>query len=150
MINQEKPLESLLTLEETAKYLNVHPNTIYRLIKEYHLPAVKVINQWRFRRGDLEKFVCEHLTFGPVLVATKPFVFKKAVLDKYIKESEVYYVHDEAFFGKLGKRRDWFPPTSLPVIFKYNLGEKMVNLGRKLIGNPPLPQRYAKPQPAPA
>jgi excisionase family DNA binding protein len=140
-------IEPLLTVEEVARYLNVHPDTVYRLIKEYHLPAVKIINQWRFRRQDLEKFICEHLTFGISLHSTKPLVFKKDVLDKYINEPEEYYVHDEAFFGKLGKRQDWFSPTSLPVIFKYNLGEKMVNLGRKVMGKPPIPQRYAKPQP---
>jgi excisionase family DNA binding protein len=46
-----KSIESLFTLEDVAKYLNVSTKTIYRLIKEYHLLAVKVINQWRFRNN---------------------------------------------------------------------------------------------------
>ena len=38
----------VLTLEEVASYLRVHPSTIYRLLKKKQLPAFKVGSDWRF------------------------------------------------------------------------------------------------------
>lgn len=44
----------LLTCEEAAAFLRVHPRTVYRLLREGKLPGVKVGRQWRIRRTDLE------------------------------------------------------------------------------------------------
>ena len=37
-----------MTLKEVARYLSVHPNTIYRLAKQGKIPAFKVGSDWRF------------------------------------------------------------------------------------------------------
>ncbi len=50
----------LLTCEEAAAYLRVHPRTVGRLLKEGRLPGVKVGRQWRLRRADLDA----HLSGG--------------------------------------------------------------------------------------
>ena len=44
----------LLTCEEAAAYLRVHPRTVGRLLKEGKLPGVKVGRQWRLRKADLD------------------------------------------------------------------------------------------------
>ena len=38
----------LLTLDNVAEYLHVHPSTIYRMIKRNQLPAFKFGGAWRF------------------------------------------------------------------------------------------------------
>ncbi len=40
---------SLVTVKEMASYLGVTQRTVYRLMKEYHMPASKIGGQWRFK-----------------------------------------------------------------------------------------------------
>jgi excisionase family DNA binding protein len=48
--------ESILTLEDCAKYLRVHPSTIYRLVKKKEIPAFKVGRAWRFTRKSIDRW----------------------------------------------------------------------------------------------
>jgi excisionase family DNA binding protein len=56
--------EQLLTPEETAEYLRVNPQTIYRLLRRGKLPGAKVGHQWRVRRSDLESFLQGNVFMG--------------------------------------------------------------------------------------
>jgi excisionase family DNA binding protein len=38
----------LMTVREVSAYLQVHPVTIYRLLKRHELPAFQVGSEWRF------------------------------------------------------------------------------------------------------
>ncbi len=46
---QQKSIGTLMTVGEVATYLAVNERTVYRLIKEGHLPAYRVGGQWRFK-----------------------------------------------------------------------------------------------------
>lgn len=46
--------EDLMTSHELADYLKVDLRTVYRYIKQGHIPKVKVGGRWRFRRSDIE------------------------------------------------------------------------------------------------
>jgi excisionase family DNA binding protein len=48
--------EVVLTAEEIAKYLRVHPYTVKRLAREGKLPGFKVGGQWRFDSQEIEKW----------------------------------------------------------------------------------------------
>lgn len=50
-------MEKLMTLEEVADYLRLSKDTVYRLANTGKLPASKVGNQWRFRRGDVDEWL---------------------------------------------------------------------------------------------
>ena len=54
----------LLTCEEAAAYLRVHPRTVGRRLKEGKLPGVKVGRQWRLRRADLDAYLRGERTAG--------------------------------------------------------------------------------------
>lgn len=47
----------IMTLKEVAKYLGLHPISIYRLIKTTNIPAMKVGGQWRFRKDLLDSWL---------------------------------------------------------------------------------------------
>jgi len=47
---------NVMTLEEVAKYLRVHPSTIYRLVKRGKLPAFKVGSDWRFNLESIDNW----------------------------------------------------------------------------------------------
>ena len=47
-------VKEILTAEEVAKYLRIHPYTAKRLAREGKLPGFKVGGQWRFKKKELE------------------------------------------------------------------------------------------------
>ncbi len=47
---------SILTLENVAEYLRVHPSTIYRLLKRKQLPAFKIGRDWRFSLESIDQW----------------------------------------------------------------------------------------------
>jgi len=49
----------VMTLEEVAAYLRVHPSTIYRLLKKNQIPAFKVGSDWRFNLESVDKWCLE-------------------------------------------------------------------------------------------
>jgi nitrogen PTS system EIIA component len=55
--NSAGHLEAFLSTEEMLAYLNVTPRTIYRLIRASELPAVRIGQQWRFRRADVDAWL---------------------------------------------------------------------------------------------
>jgi excisionase family DNA binding protein len=46
----------VFTVEEVARYLHVHPSTIYRLLRQKELPAFKVGSDWRFNIESIDKW----------------------------------------------------------------------------------------------
>ncbi len=49
----------IMTLEETAKYLKIGKSTLYKMAREGKIPAVKIANQWRFKKEDIDKWLQE-------------------------------------------------------------------------------------------
>jgi len=52
--------DKLLTIEETAKYLDVHPMTLYKWARDDKVPATKIGKVWRFRKEKLDKWLDKH------------------------------------------------------------------------------------------
>ena len=49
--------EALLTASEIAQHLKLHVESIYRLISQRGLPAVKLGGQWRFRLSEVDQWL---------------------------------------------------------------------------------------------
>jgi excisionase family DNA binding protein len=49
----------LMDVNELAAYLQIHRETIYRLIKRRKLPAFKVGYDWRFGKEEIDRWLCE-------------------------------------------------------------------------------------------
>lgn len=49
----------IISLPEACKFLDVHRNTLYRLIEAGEIPAFRLIKggRWKFRRRDLEQWL---------------------------------------------------------------------------------------------
>jgi excisionase family DNA binding protein len=52
--NRESPV---LTVREVALYLRIHQTTVYRLLKQHKLPAFQVGSDWRFNRGEIQRWM---------------------------------------------------------------------------------------------
>jgi excisionase family DNA binding protein len=56
------PIESgpkILTLKEVSEMLHVVSATVYKLIIEGKIPSFRVGTDWRFRKGQIERWVAE-------------------------------------------------------------------------------------------
>ncbi|MHA1304110.1 MAG: helix-turn-helix domain-containing protein [Candidatus Heimdallarchaeaceae archaeon] len=50
-------MEELLTLEELAKYLKISKPTLYKMVEKGKIPALKIANQWRFKKDDINRWL---------------------------------------------------------------------------------------------
>ena len=55
--NTVEKLPRLLTIKEVAIYLSLSQRTVYRLIEEGTIPALKIGGQWRFDQRALDRWV---------------------------------------------------------------------------------------------
>jgi len=46
-----------MTLEETAEYLQVSRDSIYRMAQKGEIPASKVGNLWRFKKEEIDEWM---------------------------------------------------------------------------------------------
>jgi len=53
----EPTMEKWSSVEETAKYLGVSKDTIYRWIVRKQMPATKIGRQWKFKLSEVEGWV---------------------------------------------------------------------------------------------
>jgi len=52
-------VSDILSVPEACRFLSVHRNTLYKLIRAGELPAFRLITggHWRFRKGDLSEWL---------------------------------------------------------------------------------------------
>ncbi|MFH1623689.1 MAG: helix-turn-helix domain-containing protein [Pseudomonadota bacterium] len=51
--------KEILTIEETASFLQIGKRSLYRLAKEGRIPGKKILNKWRFERESLKRWVTQ-------------------------------------------------------------------------------------------
>jgi excisionase family DNA binding protein len=47
----------IMTVAETAQYLQVHRSTLYKLLRRHQIPAFKIGADYRFDRDAIEKWM---------------------------------------------------------------------------------------------
>jgi excisionase family DNA binding protein len=47
----------VMKVKDVARYLGVHPTTVYRLLKDRALPAFRVGSDWRFTRDAIDDWI---------------------------------------------------------------------------------------------
>ena len=50
-------LNRLMTVREVAKLLRLSPKTLYKLVDQKSIPAIKVGSQWRFERDQIKAWL---------------------------------------------------------------------------------------------
>ena len=56
--------DSILTIEEVAKYLRVSERTVYDWAQKGDIPAGKLGTVWRFKKSEIEQWVNDRLSTG--------------------------------------------------------------------------------------
>ena len=50
-----------MTTAEVARYLRIHPTTVYRLLREGKLPGLKIGGDYRLNKNEIDHRMAEHL-----------------------------------------------------------------------------------------
>ena len=45
----------ILTVKEVAEYLRIGQRSVYKLIKEQKIPAIRILNKWRVEKKQLDR-----------------------------------------------------------------------------------------------
>jgi excisionase family DNA binding protein len=69
--------DRLMTIKEVAEYLAVHEMTLYTLLHETDLPAMKLGGQWRFKKGLLDRWISNEMNHKHLADAVSPAKPKK-------------------------------------------------------------------------
>jgi excisionase family DNA binding protein len=56
-------LSEVMTEDEVAAYLKVHPTTVYRLLKRKGLPGFKVGSEFRLRRVVIDEWIMKRTSY---------------------------------------------------------------------------------------
>ena len=51
--------DTLMTVEEVAKYLKIQESTVYTWARQRKVPAIKIGSFWRFRKEDIDRWLEE-------------------------------------------------------------------------------------------
>jgi excisionase family DNA binding protein len=73
---------TVMTLEEVAAFLRVHPSTIYRLLKKHRIPAFKLGSDWRFNQESIERWIAARESENPVADSAQAQVDNELQLDR--------------------------------------------------------------------
>lgn len=60
----EKKKKEILTAQEVADYLNIHPLTVHKYAREGKIPAFKIGTDWRFHKKYIEEWIQEKLDYN--------------------------------------------------------------------------------------
>lgn len=55
-MSKDDLLDKYVDVDEVAKRLTIHPESVRRLIRQGKLPAIKFANKWLVERAALEQF----------------------------------------------------------------------------------------------
>jgi excisionase family DNA binding protein len=55
----------VLTIKEICDVLQVHPSTVYRLVRQRKIPSFRIGTDWRFRRDVIERWMTEESMGSP-------------------------------------------------------------------------------------
>jgi excisionase family DNA binding protein len=47
--------ETILTVREVARYLKMSQASIYKLVRQGKIPAVRILNKWRFDKREIDR-----------------------------------------------------------------------------------------------
>jgi excisionase family DNA binding protein len=55
----------ILTIKDICDLLQVHPSTVYGLVKKGKIPSFRIGTEWRFRRDRIIRWIAEESMGAP-------------------------------------------------------------------------------------
>jgi excisionase family DNA binding protein len=85
--------DTIMTSQETADYLRIHPLTVRKMFEQGTLPAFKVGRQWRIKKAILDKHLEDQLRpqYNDVLNCQEITLYSGTVVD----DPDIFALHLE-------------------------------------------------------
>ena len=130
--------DSLMTVEDVAKYLKVEESTIYTWANQEKIPAIKISHFWRFKKGSIDQWLEEgslHKTKGKRMEKNRKTVGEiESILAQHREElKERYKVKEIGIFGSY-VRGEQNEKSDLDILvdFTETIGLKFIELAEFL------------------
>jgi excisionase family DNA binding protein len=59
-----KKNKEIMTTQDVAEYLNVHPLTVHKYARQGKIPAFKIGTDWRYHKKYIEEWIKEKLEYN--------------------------------------------------------------------------------------
>jgi excisionase family DNA binding protein len=69
--------EPLLTNQQAAEILQIHPKTLQKLARAGEVPSIRIGRYWRYRASSIEQWITENETGATMPVANSTCVVKR-------------------------------------------------------------------------
>ena len=69
-MNPKEIEHEVLTVKEICDLLQVHPSTVYKLVRQGKIPSFRVGNDWRFHRDVIVRWMVEKSTSPASVIAS--------------------------------------------------------------------------------
>jgi excisionase family DNA binding protein len=79
------PTREMMTPRQVAEYLQLHPNTVYRYIREAKLVASRMGRQYRIPKRNVDLLLLATSSAGPA----QPRPFSREQIEEWVKEDEI-------------------------------------------------------------
>ena len=56
--------DTIMTIDQVAKYLQISAQTVYKWAQEGEIPAAKIGKEWRFRKRILDEWIDSRIREG--------------------------------------------------------------------------------------
>ena len=50
-------MSEIMTIKELAGYIKMNTRTVYKLANDFKIPAIKLSNQWRFKKETIDEWL---------------------------------------------------------------------------------------------
>jgi excisionase family DNA binding protein len=58
----KKDFTEVMTVKQVAEYLQIDPQSIYKMAQRNKIPCAKIAGQWRFKKSIIEEWLCQKIS----------------------------------------------------------------------------------------
>ena len=99
-------MPDIMTLEQTAEYLHLHPVTLRNKARRGELPATKLGRQWRFVKQQLDGWLRDNAVVPPTLGAGGLLALLQADRDRIKQAAAQFGASSLRVFGSAARGQD--------------------------------------------
>ena len=90
----------IMTIEELAKYLKLHPETIYKKARIGEIPGKKIGREWRFVQSIIDAWLGSDIVFTKEAFQNLRLLTQKQFHEQGLTENDADYIIKETRKGK--------------------------------------------------
>lgn len=95
-------MSNIMTLQQTAEYLHLHPVTLRNKARSGEIPAIKLGRQWRFIREELDAWLAQQRPAAPMSLRAHLEAYRQRI----VQLAEQFGASNVRLFGSAARGDD--------------------------------------------